>query len=85
MFSNLEQKYPNYPLYRSQTRENVYRNYLTIFLSILISLQGSQKFLNEEKMFCDRPQVNEKGMAACSLATLGGDKPLEFFSQGTNS
>ena len=62
----------------------MYRNYLTIFLSILISLQGSQKFLNEEKMFCDRPQVNEKGVAACSLATLGGDKPLEFFDK-TNS
>ena len=36
-------------------------------------------------MFCDRPQVNEKGVAACSLATLEGDKPLDFFSQGTNS
>ena len=29
-------------------------------------------------MFCDRHQVNEKG---CSLAALGGDKPLDFFSK----
>ena len=25
--------------------------------------------------------MNKKGGVACSLATLGGDKPLEFFSQ----
>ena len=35
-------------------------------------------------MFCDRHQLNVRGVAACSLATLGGDKPLESFSQKKN-
>ena len=25
--------------------------------------------------------MNERGVAACSLATLGSDEPLEFFSK----
>ena len=55
------------------------QNYLAIFLSIHISFQGNRQLnSNPTKMFCDRHQVNEKG---CSLAALGGDKPLDFFSK----
>ena len=28
--------------------------------------------------------MNERGVAACSLATLGGDEPLKFFSKKKN-
>ena len=47
------------------------------FRSTLVS-RAIRIFLNLTKMFCDRHQVNEKG---CSLAALGGDKPLDFFSK----
>ena len=50
------------------------------FRSILVSREIRISF-NPTKMFCDRHQVNEKG---CSLAALGGDKPLDFFSKKKN-
>ena len=54
------------------------QNYLAIFLSIHISFQGNQDLFESDKNVLRQTSTNEKG---CSLAALGGYKPLEFFSK----